>query len=110
MTNGADWRRSPSTANGSTRPPLRHLGAPAAVPGFDPQLRHLKWLTEVTGTKIGTWPIYELPMKLSRTPAYIGGPTNRGAPCYGEDNMWVLTELLGRTPSEVERLAEEGVT
>jgi crotonobetainyl-CoA:carnitine CoA-transferase CaiB-like acyl-CoA transferase len=75
----------------------------------DPQLRHLNWLTEVTGTKIGTWPIYELPMKLSRTPAYIGGPTNRGAPCYGEDNMWVLTELLGRSPSDVERLAEEGV-
>ena len=48
-------------------------------------------------------------MKLSRTPAYIGGPTNRGAPGYGEDNMWVLTELLGRSPSEVERLAEEGV-
>jgi hypothetical protein len=23
--------------------------------------------------------------------------------------MWVLTELLGRTPSEVERLAGEGV-
>jgi hypothetical protein len=23
--------------------------------------------------------------------------------------MWVLTELLGRSPSEVERLAEEGV-
>ena len=48
-------------------------------------------------------------MKLSRTPTHIGGITNRGAPCYGEDNMWVLTELLGRTPSEVERLAEEGV-
>jgi crotonobetainyl-CoA:carnitine CoA-transferase CaiB-like acyl-CoA transferase len=31
----------------------------------DPQLRHLKWLTEVTGTKIGTWPVYELPMKMS---------------------------------------------
>jgi len=46
---------------------------------------------------------------LSRTPAYIGGPTNRGALCYGEDNMWVLTELLGRSPSDVERLAEEGV-
>src|ERR1700720_1616257 len=55
------------------------------------------------------WPIYEIPMKLSKTPAYIGGPINRGAPCYGEDNMYVLTELLGRTPSEVERLAEEGV-
>jgi crotonobetainyl-CoA:carnitine CoA-transferase CaiB-like acyl-CoA transferase len=95
---------------------LQRDGVPAGVcqdaedrVGTDPQLRHLNWLTEVTGTKIGTWPIYELPMKLSRTPAYIGGPTNRGAPCYGEDNMWVLTELLGRTPSEVERLAEEGV-
>ena len=75
----------------------------------DPQLKHLNWLTEVTGTKIGTWPVYELPMKLSRTPAHIGGLTNRGAPCYGEDNMRVLTELLGRTPGQVERLAEEGV-
>ncbi|MBV8776565.1 MAG: hypothetical protein JO258_05140, partial [Alphaproteobacteria bacterium] len=73
------------------------------------QLRHLKWLTEVTGTKIGTWPVYEIPMKLSKNQAYIGGPINRGAPCYGEDNMYVLTEVLGRTPSEVERLAEEGV-
>ena len=47
-------------------------------------------------------------MKLSRTPAYTGGPPNHGAPCYGEDNMWVLTELLDHTPSDVERLAEEG--
>ena len=95
---------------------LQRVGVPAGVcqnaedrVDFDPQLRHLQWLTEVTGTKIGTWPIYELPMKFSATPAYIGGLTNRGAPCYGEDNMWVLTELLGRTPSEVEQLAEEGL-
>jgi crotonobetainyl-CoA:carnitine CoA-transferase CaiB-like acyl-CoA transferase len=76
---------------------------------YDPQLRHLKWLTEVTGSKIGTWPVYELPMKFSRTPAYVGGPIDRGAPCYGEDNAWVLTEMLGMTASDVERLAEEGV-
>jgi hypothetical protein len=63
----------------------------------------------VTGTKIGTWPVYEIPMRLAKTPAYIGGPINRGASCYGEDNFYVLTEMLGRTPSEVERLAEEGV-
>jgi crotonobetainyl-CoA:carnitine CoA-transferase CaiB-like acyl-CoA transferase len=75
----------------------------------DPQLRHLKWLTEVTGTKIGTWPVYELPMKFSHTPAYIGGPINRGAPGYGEDNAWLLTELLGMSASDVQRLAEEGV-
>jgi crotonobetainyl-CoA:carnitine CoA-transferase CaiB-like acyl-CoA transferase len=95
---------------------LQRAGVPAGVcqnaedrVDTDPQLRHLQWLTEVAGTKIGTWPIYELPMKMSVTPAYIGGPTSRGAPCYGEDNLWVLTELLGRSPSEVERLAEEGV-
>jgi crotonobetainyl-CoA:carnitine CoA-transferase CaiB-like acyl-CoA transferase len=95
---------------------LQRAGVPAGVCqnaedrcDTDPQLRHLQWLTEVTGTKIGTWPVYELPMKLNRTPAYIGGPTDRGAPCYGEDNFWVLTELLGKSPGEVERLAAEGV-
>ncbi len=75
----------------------------------DPQLRHLNWLTEVTGTKIGTWPVYELPMKFSQTPAYIGGPIDRGAPGYGEDNEWLLTTMLGMSKSDVERLAEEGV-
>ena len=95
---------------------LQNAGVPAGVcqnsedrVDKDPQLRHLKWLTEVTGTKIGTWPIYELPMKFSRTPAYIGGPTNRGAPGYGEDNEWLLTTMLGMTKSDVEKLAEEGV-
>ena len=75
----------------------------------DPQLRHLNWLTEVTGTKIGTWPVYELPMKFSQTPAYIGGPIDRGAPGYGEDNEWLLTTMLGMSKSDVEKLAEEGV-
>ena len=95
---------------------LQRAGVPAGVCqnaedrcDHDPQLRHLKWLTEVTGTKIGTWPVYELPMKFSRTPAYIGGPINRGAPGYGEDNEWLLTGLLGMSKSDVERLAEEGV-
>jgi len=95
---------------------LQKAGVPAGVCqnsedrcDHDPQLRHLNWLTEVSGTKIGTWPVYELPMKLSRTPAYIGGPINRGAPGYGEDNEWLLTNLLGMSKSDVETLAEEGV-
>jgi crotonobetainyl-CoA:carnitine CoA-transferase CaiB-like acyl-CoA transferase len=95
---------------------LQNAGVPAGVCqnaedrcDNDPQLRHLKWLTEVTGTKIGTWPVYELPMKLSRTPAYIGGPIDRGAPGYGEDNVWLFTNLLGMSASDIERLAEEGV-
>ena len=95
---------------------LQRAGIPAGVCQdaadrceHDPQLQHLNWLTEVTGTKIGRWPVYELPMKLSRTPAYIGGMIDRGAPCYGEDNAWMLTELLGMSNSDVVRLAEEGV-
>jgi crotonobetainyl-CoA:carnitine CoA-transferase CaiB-like acyl-CoA transferase len=95
---------------------LQKAGVPAGVCqnaedrcDNDPQLRHLKWLTEVTGTKIGTWPVYELPMKFSRTPAYIGGPIDRGAPGYGEDNEWLLTTMLGMSASDVEKLAEEGV-
>ena len=75
----------------------------------DPQLKHLKWLTEVNGTKIGRWPVYELPMKFSRTPAYVGGPIDRGAPGYGEDNNWLFSSLLGMSASDVEKLAEEGV-
>jgi crotonobetainyl-CoA:carnitine CoA-transferase CaiB-like acyl-CoA transferase len=75
----------------------------------DPQLAHLNWLTEVEGSKIGRWPVAEFPVKLSETPAYMGGPVDRGAPCYGEDNEWVLGELLGLDKTEVTRLADEGV-
>jgi hypothetical protein len=39
----------------------------------------------------------------------MGGPINRGAPCYGEDNEWVLGELLGMSKAEIARLADEDV-
>ena len=75
----------------------------------DPQLAALDWLTELTGTKIGRWPVIEVPAKLSATPAYAGGPIDRGAPCYGEDNEYVLGELLGYPTPEIRRFAEEGI-
>jgi crotonobetainyl-CoA:carnitine CoA-transferase CaiB-like acyl-CoA transferase len=75
----------------------------------DPQLKHLEWLTEVTGTKIGRWPVAEVPVKLSESPAYIGGRIDRGAPMYGEDNEYVYGELLGMSTKEIAALAEEGV-
>ena len=65
-----------------------------------PQLRHLKWLTEVTGTKIGTWPVYEIPMKLSKTP----GSVYAGAPTLGQHNREVLGGLLGLSDAEIEQL------
>jgi crotonobetainyl-CoA:carnitine CoA-transferase CaiB-like acyl-CoA transferase len=106
----------------STREPyaamerLQSLGIPAGVcqtagdrVDHDPQLAHLNWLTEVTGTKIGTWPLAGFPVRMSETPSHIGGPIDRAAPCYGEDNEWVLGELLGMSTAEICRLAENGV-
>ena len=75
----------------------------------DPQLRSLEWLVDLTGTKIGTWPIGEVPVKMSRTPTYIGGRTDRAAPIYGEDNRYVYEELLGMSSVEVDKLEADGV-
>jgi crotonobetainyl-CoA:carnitine CoA-transferase CaiB-like acyl-CoA transferase len=75
----------------------------------DPQLAHLNWLTEVTGTKIGRWPVAEVPVRLDETPAHIGGTLDRGAPCYGEDNEWVLGELLGYSTRQIAELAADGI-
>ncbi|HEY1970305.1 MAG TPA: CoA transferase [Pseudonocardia sp.] len=95
---------------------LQNAGVPAGVCQSaedrcerDPQLAHLGWLTEVTGSKIGTWPVAEVPVRMSATPPTVAGPINRGAPCYGEDNDYVFGELLGRSSAEIAELAREGV-
>jgi crotonobetainyl-CoA:carnitine CoA-transferase CaiB-like acyl-CoA transferase len=95
---------------------LQQAGVPAGVCqtaedrcDHDPQLATLNWLTEVTGSKIGRWPIAEVPVKMSESPAYIGGRLDRGAPCYGEDNDYVFGELLGMHAGEIAALAGEGV-
>jgi crotonobetainyl-CoA:carnitine CoA-transferase CaiB-like acyl-CoA transferase len=94
---------------------LQAAGVPAGVCQtaedrceHDPQLAHLEWLTEVTGTKIGRWPVAEVPVKMSESPAYVGGRIDRGAPCYGEDNEYVYGELLGMSSKEIEELVAEG--
>ncbi|BBQ00136.1 hypothetical protein BSFA1_52640 [Burkholderia sp. SFA1] len=95
---------------------LQRAGVPAGVCqtaagrcDADPQLAELDWLTEVTGTRIGRWPVIEFPVKLAATPAYSGGVIDRGAPCYGEDNAHVLSQWLGYGASEIDALREEGV-
>jgi crotonobetainyl-CoA:carnitine CoA-transferase CaiB-like acyl-CoA transferase len=95
---------------------LQRAGVPSGVCqtaedrcDHDPQLAALSWLTQVTGTKIGRWPLAEVPVKMSESPAYIGGRIDRGAPGYGEDNEYVYGELLGMSSGEIKALAEEGV-
>ena len=109
----ADWTRRHDAYHLMSS--LQQSGVPAGVCQTaqdrcenDPQLAALKWLTEVTGTKIGTWPVAEVPVKLSESPAYIGGPIDRGAPCYGEDNEYVYGELLGMSTKAIAELAAEG--
>jgi crotonobetainyl-CoA:carnitine CoA-transferase CaiB-like acyl-CoA transferase len=75
----------------------------------DPQLRFGQWLTEVPHSEIGTWPVKELSGVLSKTPSHIGGTVGRSGPCYGEDNAYVLGEILGKTPAEIAELARQGV-
>ncbi len=75
----------------------------------DPQLAHLNWLTEVEHSEMGAWPTKEVPVKWSETPPFMGGPIDRGSPCYGEDNHYVLGELLGMGTVEIARLSDEGV-
>jgi crotonobetainyl-CoA:carnitine CoA-transferase CaiB-like acyl-CoA transferase len=95
---------------------LQSAGVPAGVCqtaqdrcDHDPQLAALSWLTEVTGTKIGRWPLAEVPIKFSESPAHIGGRIDRGAPGYGEDNEYVYGELLGMSTAETKQMAEDGV-
>ncbi len=109
-----EWTRSQDAYDAMHR--LQQAGVPAGVCqtagdrcDHDPQLASLEWLTEVTGTKIGRWPIAEVPVKMSESPAYIGGRIDRGAPCYGEDNHYVYGELLGMSSKEIEDLAADGV-
>src|ERR1700719_5423224 len=64
---------------------LQRAGVPAGVcqnaedrVDTDPRLKHLKWLTEVTGTKIGTWPIYEIADEIERDPGLYRRPHQPG--------------------------------
>ena len=75
----------------------------------DPQLAQQAWLTEVTAPHIGTWPVGELPFRLSASPSHIGGLPNRGAPMYGEDNNYILGELLGMSSAAIQVLTKDGV-
>jgi crotonobetainyl-CoA:carnitine CoA-transferase CaiB-like acyl-CoA transferase len=109
-----EWTRTQEASQAMYR--LQQAGVPAGVCqtaedrcDHDPQLASLKWLTEVTGTKIGRWPLAEVSVKMNESPPYIGGRLDRGAPCYGEDNHYVYGELLGMSADEIATLAEEGV-
>ena len=95
---------------------LQAAGVPAGVAqnaedrvDSDPQLRHQQWLVDLQQSENGVWPVKQLPVQMSQTPAHVGGVKQRNGPNYGEDTADVLTRLLGFSEAEVQGLYDEGV-
>lgn len=95
---------------------LQKAGVPAGVCQTaqdrverDPQLKHLQWLIPLPHTEIGTWPVKDVPFHFTNATVNQGGPTERAAPCYGEDNDYVYDELLKLTKQERAELEKEGI-
>jgi len=49
-----------------------------------------------------------MPVHLSETPAHIGGRLNRAGPNYGEDNEYVLRDVLGMSPEAIAHMQATG--
>ena len=75
----------------------------------DPQLELREWLAELPQSQIGTWPVKQHPVLMTRSPAHIGGRPNRASPAPGEDNDYVFKEVLGLTTDDIEALTRENV-
>jgi crotonobetainyl-CoA:carnitine CoA-transferase CaiB-like acyl-CoA transferase len=90
---------------------LQARGVPAGVCqdaedryDFDPQLEHLDWTVELPQTEIGTWPIKEHPVRMEKSPAFVGGLLGRSGPNYGEDTELVLSTFLNLASEEISEL------
>ena len=71
----------------------------------DPQLEAGGFWVELDHAEVGLRRYPGLPIHLDRTPKTF----RRAAPLLGEHNTEVLTEILGRSPGEIESLQKAGV-
>ncbi len=71
----------------------------------DPHLNARGFYEEVTREEVGTHLHPGSPIKLSKTPARIRMP----APCLGEHNEYILSEVAGLSEKEIQELEEEQV-
>jgi crotonobetainyl-CoA:carnitine CoA-transferase CaiB-like acyl-CoA transferase len=90
---------------------LQENGIPAHVSAStrdfctDPQLTHRGYLVRLPHPLHGTTTVEGPRYLLSDTP----GRVSRAAPTFGQDNEYVLTELLGYGKDEYQALMDEGV-
>ncbi|MFN8224781.1 MAG: CoA transferase [Gaiellales bacterium] len=66
----------------------------------DPQVIAAEGFARIERDYVGTHPYPNITVKLSRTP----GEIRRPAPLFGEDNLYVLRDVLGLDDAEIERL------
>jgi benzylsuccinate CoA-transferase BbsF subunit len=89
---------------------LQKHGVPAGVVNSnqdlynDPQLKHRNQFIELSHPEIGVYPVENQAYILSKTPAELSP-----APCLGEHNYYVYTQLLGMPEQEFLQLLQEGV-
>ena len=74
----------------------------------DPQLKARGHFTPLGNGEVEEMPLEGLPAHLSVTGATPGG-LRRGPPTLGEDNEYVLGEILGKTGYEIRSLEKDGV-
>jgi CoA:oxalate CoA-transferase len=95
----AEWVRE-FDAIGLPCGPLNNIAQAAALP----QVKAREMLVEVEHRRIGRFPLPNTPVKLSRTPGGVRGPS----PDLGQHTDDVLRELLGLPDEEIGRLREAG--
>jgi benzylsuccinate CoA-transferase BbsF subunit len=71
----------------------------------DPHMNERGFFTYPEHPEVGRQKHAGIPWKLSDTPLAV----RKAAPCMGEDNEYVVRELLGRSATEYERLVEAQV-
>ncbi len=71
----------------------------------DPHMNARGFFVELEHPEIGKQKHAGIPWKFSDTPVAVRRP----APCLGEDSEYILTELLGRTSEEYQRLLQAEV-
>lgn len=90
---------------------LQAAGVPAgAVNSFrdlweEPHLRHRQNYREVPHSEMGAQTVISFPYRLSETPC----ATQRGAPCLGEHNEFVICQLLGYSDEEFAEMYGQSV-
>jgi len=75
----------------------------------DPQLAARGHFTMLGNDEVDPMALEGLPVHLGRTPAHSGGRLRRGPPLLGQDNDYVLGEILGLDAEARAALLDEGV-